>query len=132
MLPVGKYVPLETLMYGLLLPSGNDAAVALAERVLGTVPRFVARMNEEAQHLGLHCTHYVSPDGIEDANVSCAADLATLARLDLAQPRIARIAATPSTVQPLPIKGGKVWLYNNNPLLRFEYPGAIGLKTGRD
>jgi D-alanyl-D-alanine carboxypeptidase (penicillin-binding protein 5/6) len=129
-LPVGKYVPLETLVYGLLLPSGNDAAVALAERVAQSVPRFVARMNDEAHALGLGCTHYVSPDGIEDANVSCAADLATLAREDLRQPLIARVAATASTVQPLPIKGGKVWLYNNNPLLRFGYPGAIGLKTG--
>jgi D-alanyl-D-alanine carboxypeptidase (penicillin-binding protein 5/6) len=129
-LPVGKYVRLETLLYGLMLPSGNDAAVALSERVAGSVPRFVARMNDEARHLGLSCTHYVSPYGLEDANRSCAADLATLARLDLAQPRIARVAGSASSVQPLPIKGGKVWLYNNNPLLRYHYPGAIGLKTG--
>jgi serine-type D-Ala-D-Ala carboxypeptidase (penicillin-binding protein 5/6) len=129
-LPVGKYVRLETLLYGLLLPSGNDAAVALAEHVAGSVPRFVVRMNEEARQLGLSCTHYVSPDGLEDANRSCAADLATLARLDLDEPRIARVASTAATVQPLPIKGGRVWLYNNNPLLRFHYPGAIGLKTG--
>jgi D-alanyl-D-alanine carboxypeptidase (penicillin-binding protein 5/6) len=129
-LPVGKYVRLETLLYGLLLPSGNDAAVALAEHVAGSVPRFVVRMNEEARHLGLSCTHYASPDGLEDANRSCAADLATLARLDLDEPRIAHVASTAATVQPLPIKGGRVWLYNNNPLLRFHYPGAIGLKTG--
>lgn len=129
-LPVGKYVRLETLLYGLMLPSGNDAAVALSERVAGSVPRFVARMNAEARHLGLSCTHYVSPYGLEDANRSCAADLATLARLDLAQPRIARVARSASAVQPLPIKGGKVWLYNNNPLLRYGYPGALGLKTG--
>jgi D-alanyl-D-alanine carboxypeptidase len=129
-LPVGKYVRLETLLYGLLLPSGNDAAVALAEHVAGSVPRFVARMNDEARQLGLSCTRYVSPDGLEDANRSCAADLATLARLDLDEPRIARVASTAATVQPLPIKGGRVWLYNNNPLLRFHYPGAIGLKTG--
>jgi D-alanyl-D-alanine carboxypeptidase len=129
-LPVGKYVRLETLLYGLMLPSGNDAAVALSEGVAGSVPRFVARMNDEARHLGLSCTHYVSPYGLQDANRSCAADLATLARVDLEQPRIARVASSASTVQPLPIKGGKVWLYNNNPLLRFHYPGAIGLKTG--
>ncbi len=129
-LPVGKYARLETLLYGLMLPSGNDAAVALSERVAGSVPRFVARMNDEARHLGLSCTHYVSPYGLEDANRSCAADLATLARLDLDQPRIARVAGSASSVQPLPIKGGKVWLYNNNPLLRYHYPGAIGLKTG--
>jgi len=129
-LPAGRYVRLETLLYGLMLPSGNDAAIALAERVAGSVPRFVVRMNEEARHLGLSCTHYVSPDGIEDANRSCAADLATLARLDLDEPRIARVAGSASAVEPLPIKGGKVWLYNNNPLLRYHYPGAIGLKTG--
>jgi D-alanyl-D-alanine carboxypeptidase len=129
-LPAGKYVRLETLLYGLLLPSGNDAAVALAERVAGSVPRFVARMNDESRQLGLSCTHYVSPDGLEDANRSCAADLATLARLDLDQPRIERVASSASAVEPLPIKGGRVWLYNNNPLLRYHYPGAIGLKTG--
>jgi serine-type D-Ala-D-Ala carboxypeptidase (penicillin-binding protein 5/6) len=129
-LPVGKYVRLETLLYGLMLPSGNDAAVALSERVAGSVPRFVTLMNDEARHLGLRCTHYVSPYGLEDANRSCAADLATLARVDLDQPRIARVARSASTVQPLPIKGGRVWLYNNNPLLRYGYPGALGLKTG--
>jgi serine-type D-Ala-D-Ala carboxypeptidase (penicillin-binding protein 5/6) len=129
-LPAGRYVRLETLLYGLMLPSGNDAAVALAEHVAGSVPRFVARMNDEARQLALSCTHYVSPDGLEDANRSCAADLATLARLDLEQPRIARVAGSASAVEPLPIKGGKVWLYNNNPLLRYHYPGAIGLKTG--
>jgi serine-type D-Ala-D-Ala carboxypeptidase (penicillin-binding protein 5/6) len=129
-LPAGKRVRLETLLYGLLLPSGNDAAVALAESVAGTVPGFVARMNGEARRLRLGCTHYDSPDGLANGDRSCADDLATLARLDLAQPRIAAVAATSSTVQPLPIKGGRVWLYNNNPLLRFHYPGAIGLKTG--
>ncbi len=129
-LPVGRHVRLETLLYGLMLPSGNDAAVALAEHIAGSVPAFVARMNAEARRLHLGCTRYVSPDGLENANRSCALDLATLARLDLAQPRIEHVASSPSAVEPLPIKGGKVWLYNNNPLLRFAYPGAIGLKTG--
>jgi serine-type D-Ala-D-Ala carboxypeptidase (penicillin-binding protein 5/6) len=129
-LPVGRHVRLQTLLYGLMLPSGNDAAVALAEHEAGSVSAFVRQMNDEAQRLHLGCTRYVSPDGLEDANRSCALDLATLARLDLAQPQIARVAATSSTVQPLPIKGGHVWLYNNNPLLRFGYPGALGLKTG--
>jgi D-alanyl-D-alanine carboxypeptidase (penicillin-binding protein 5/6) len=129
-LPVGKHVPLQTLLYGLMLPSGNDAAIALAQHSAGSVRAFVARMNAEAAHLHLGCTHFVSPDGIENANRSCALDLAALARLDLAQSQIARVAASASAVEPLPIKGGRVWLYNNNPLLRFGYPGAIGLKTG--
>jgi D-alanyl-D-alanine carboxypeptidase (penicillin-binding protein 5/6) len=129
-LPVGRHVRLETLLYGLMLPSGNDAAIALAEHIAGSERAFVAQMNTEAQRLHLGCTRYVSPDGLETANRSCALDLATLARLDLAQPRLAHVAASASAVEPLPIKGGHVWLYNNNPLLRFGYPGAIGLKTG--
>ncbi len=129
-LPAGRYVRMLTLLYGLLLPSGNDAAVALAEHVAGSVPAFVALMNAEARRLHLGCTRFVSPDGIETANRSCPVDLARLAQLDLAQPLIARVARTEETVQPLPIKGGRVWLYNNNPLLVYGYPGTIGLKTG--
>jgi serine-type D-Ala-D-Ala carboxypeptidase (penicillin-binding protein 5/6) len=130
LLPLHKRVPLETLLYGLLLPSGNDAAVALAEAVAGSVHDFVAKMNAEAVRLGLACTHYVSPDGLGDGNTSCAADLADLARVDLDQPRIARVTRSASAVLPFPIKGGKLYLYNNNPLLRYGYPGATGLKTG--
>jgi serine-type D-Ala-D-Ala carboxypeptidase (penicillin-binding protein 5/6) len=130
LLPVYKHVPLETLLYGLLLPSGNDAAVALAEDVSGTLPAFVRRMNEEAARLGMGCTRYVSPDGLEDGNSSCAADLAELAHVDLAEPRIAAVARSASAVRPFPIKGGRLYLYNNNPLLRYGYPGASGLKTG--
>jgi D-alanyl-D-alanine carboxypeptidase (penicillin-binding protein 5/6) len=129
-LPAGRSVRMLTLLYGLLLPSGNDAAVALAEHVAGSVRAFVALMNAEAVRLHLGCTRYVSPDGLEDGNRSCPVDLARLARLDLAQPLLARVAGTEATVQPLPIKGGRVWLYNNNPLLVYGYPGAIGLKTG--
>jgi serine-type D-Ala-D-Ala carboxypeptidase (penicillin-binding protein 5/6) len=129
-LPAGRRVRMLTLLYGLLLPSGNDAAIALAEAVAGSVPAFVARMNDEARRLHLGCTRFVSPDGLEDGNRSCAADLARLAALDLAQPLLAHVAGTAATVQPLPIKGGRVWLYNNNPLLVYGYPGAIGLKTG--
>lgn len=130
-LPLGKHVLLESMLYGLLLPSGNDAAVALAQHLAGTVKGFVARMNAEAAHLGMGCTRYSSPSGYYDAgNFSCAADLAMLAHMDLAQPRIARVAHTYSAVLPFPIKGGKLYLYNNNPLLIYHYPGTTGLKTG--
>jgi D-alanyl-D-alanine carboxypeptidase (penicillin-binding protein 5/6) len=130
-LPVGRYVGLETMLYGLLLPSGNDAAVALAQRAAGSVPAFVRRMNAEAARLGLGCTRYSSPSGYYDeGNFSCAADLAVLAHVDLAQPRLARIVRTAAAVRPFPIKGGKLFLYNNNPLLIYGYPGLTGLKTG--
>ncbi len=130
-LPLGKNVRLETMLYGLLLPSGNDAAVALAQHVSGGVDTFVDGMNEEAARLGMGCTHYTSPSGYFNArNYSCAADLAELAHVDLEQPLLARIVRTEKAVVPLPIKGGKVYLYNNNPLLVYGYPGATGLKTG--
>jgi len=130
-LPLGKRVRLESMLYGLLLPSGNDAAVALAQYVAGSVNRFVVRMNAEAAKLGLGCTHYSSPSGyVNNANFSCAADLAVLAHVDLEQPRIASIVRTYSAALPFPIKGGKLYLDNNNPLLIYHYPGVTGLKTG--
>jgi D-alanyl-D-alanine carboxypeptidase len=131
MLPLGKHVRLETMLYGLLLPSGNDAAVALAQHVAGTVNNFVVRMNDEAAKLGMGCTRYSSPSGYYDAgNFSCAADLAELAHVDLEQPRIASVVRTYTAALSFPIKGGKLYLYNNNPLLIYGYPGLTGLKTG--
>jgi D-alanyl-D-alanine carboxypeptidase len=130
-LPLGRHVRLQSMLYGLLLPSGNDAAVAIAERISGTVKRFVLRMNSEAARLGLGCTRYSSPSGYLDrGNYSCSADLAELAHADLEQPRIASIVHTYAAVLPFPIKGGKLYLYNNNPLLIYGYPGTTGLKTG--
>ncbi len=130
-LPLGHHVSAETMLYGLLLPSGNDAAVALAQHVAGTVKRFVAKMNFQAAALGMGCTHYSSPSGYYNThNYSCAADLAELAHVDLEQPRIARVTRTYIAVRPFPIKGGRLYLDNNNPLLIYGYPGVTGLKTG--
>ncbi len=130
-LPLGRHVPLESMLYGLMLPSGNDAAVALAQHVSGSVGAFVARMNQKAAKMGLGCTLYASPSGyVDQRNFSCAADLAVLAHVDLQQPRIARIARTLRAILPFPIKGGKLFIYNNNPLLIYGYPGVTGLKTG--
>jgi D-alanyl-D-alanine carboxypeptidase len=130
-LPLGKQVRLESMLYGLLLPSGNDAAIALAEHVSGSTRAFVTRMNERAAQLGMGCTHYSSPSGyLDQYNFSCAADLALLAHVDLQQPRIASIARTYTAKLPFPIMGGHLYLYNNNPLLIYHYPGLTGLKTG--
>jgi serine-type D-Ala-D-Ala carboxypeptidase (penicillin-binding protein 5/6) len=130
-LPLGKHVRLESMLYGLLLPSGNDAAVALAQHVSGSVSAFVTRMNDRAAQLGMGCTHYSSPSGyVDQYNFSCAADLALLAHVDLRQARIASIARTYTAKLPFPIKGGHLYLYNNNPLLIYHYPGLTGLKTG--
>jgi D-alanyl-D-alanine carboxypeptidase (penicillin-binding protein 5/6) len=130
-LPKGKSVGVSAMLYGLLLPSGNDAAIALAQRTSGTVARFVTRMNAEAASLGLQCSHFSSPSGFVDAgNSSCPLDLAALSRAILDQPRLAKIVGRRQAVLPFPIKGGKLFLNNNNPLLRTGYPGTIGIKTG--
>ncbi len=105
--------------------------MALAQHVAGSVKHFVTRMNAEAAKLGMGCTHYSSPSGYYDErNYSCAADLALLAHADLQQPRLASIVRTYTAVLPFPIKGGRLYLYNNNPLLIYSYPGVTGMKTG--
>ena len=131
-LPRGKWIGVNTMLHGLLLPSGNDAAIALAQRAAhGSVAGFVRVMNDKAQSLGLVCTRYSSPSGFVDkGNRSCAGDLAALARAVLRTPRLARIVRRREAVLPFPIKGGRLYLYNNNPLLRQGYPGTTGLKTG--
>ena len=130
-LPAGREVKLETMLNGLLLVSGNDAAIALAQHDARTVPRFVARMNKRARRLGLRCTHFTTPHGLQDrGNYSCARDLAELARADLANRRVARIAATDHGRFRFPIRGGFLDLYNNNPFIRAGAEGITGLKTG--
>jgi D-alanyl-D-alanine carboxypeptidase len=120
------------MLHGLLLPSGNDAAIALAQRAAGgSMARFVGMMNGRARAMGMLCTRFSRPDGYRDrGNHSCAGDLAVLARAVLRVPRLARIVRRRSAVLPFPIKGGRIYLYNNNPLLRSGYRGITGLKTG--
>lgn len=130
LLPKGRHVTTEALLHGLLLPSGNDAAIALADGVAGSRAQFVQEMNHKAEMLGLRCTHFASPSGIDDRDVSCAADLAALARVVMSKKRIARIVRKAHAAVRFPIKGGKLYLNNTNPLLRMGYPGTIGLKTG--
>jgi D-alanyl-D-alanine carboxypeptidase (penicillin-binding protein 5/6) len=131
-LPRGKWIGVNTMLYGLLLPSGIDAAIALAQRAAGgSVKRFVRYMNDKAADLGLECSRFGTPSGYEDkGNHSCAADLAAIARAVLREPRLARIVRRRQAVLPFPIKGGKLYLTNHNPLLRQRYPGTTGLKTG--
>ena len=131
LLPLGKHVRVETVLYGLLLPSGNDAAVALAQHVAGTVRRFVKEMNEEAARLGLGCTHYSSPSGYYDArNYSCAADLAELAHVDSQQPRIASDHAHRQRGAALPDQGRQAVPVQQQSAALYGYPGTTGLKTG--
>jgi D-alanyl-D-alanine carboxypeptidase len=130
-LPKGKKVPLRDLFYGLLLVSGNDAAIALAQHDSGSVPAFVRRMNGWRRRLGLHCSHFSSPSGILDRdNYSCPRDLAALTRADLRNPWIRRVVSTRQVRFKFPVKGGYLDLYNNNPFILEEMRGITGLKTG--
>jgi D-alanyl-D-alanine carboxypeptidase len=128
---LNRRVGVETMLNGLLLPSGNDAAIALSQRVSGTEARFVELMNREARAMGLTCTRFSSPDGFNNrGNHSCTPDLAALARAVLREPRLARIVRRRQVVLPFPIKGGRIYLYNHNPLLLQGYRGVTGVKTG--
>ena len=131
LLPLGKRVPEMALLYGLLLPSGNDAAIALSQHVAQTEDRFIAMMNAHARAMGLRCTHFASVSGVVDqGNYSCATDLAMLAHAVLEQPLLRRIVGSSSAIVPFPIKNHKLFLYNNNPLMYVRYPGVDGVKTG--
>ncbi|HEX8744594.1 MAG TPA: hypothetical protein VF712_15830 [Thermoleophilaceae bacterium] len=129
-LPRGKKVPVEALLAGMLLPSGNDAAVALAEAVAGSDRRFARLATRRARQLGLGCTRYVDSYGLRAGNRSCAADLAAMTRLAMKQPRITRLVRHAHVNIPFPIKGRRLDVSTTNPLLREGYPGTIGLKTG--
>jgi D-alanyl-D-alanine carboxypeptidase (penicillin-binding protein 5/6) len=131
LLPRDKRIGLQTMLYGLMLASGNDAAIALSQRVSGTLAQFVAEMNAKAQEMNLGCTRFSRPDGFQDAgNHSCAYDLAALAKAVMDNRRLRRIVRRDSVILPFPIKGGKIFLYNHNPLLKTHYPGTVGIKTG--
>jgi serine-type D-Ala-D-Ala carboxypeptidase (penicillin-binding protein 5/6) len=130
LLPRGRRVRFETLLNGMLIVSGNDAAIALAVHLAGSERRFVRLMNARAARWGLGCTHFASSHGLEDGNRSCARDLAVMTRLAMAEPRIRRIVRRRQVNFRFPIKGGRLFLYGHNPLIRLGYPGAIGLKTG--
>jgi D-alanyl-D-alanine carboxypeptidase len=136
LLPRGRKVPLEALLQALILISANDAAVALAEHDGGSVPRFIKEMNAQARAMGLTCTHFTTPNGLRDrGNYSCPRDLAALARADLANKRIARIAETRYAKPRFPIRGKHLYLTNNHYFLQrglIGVPGAqvTGLKTG--
>jgi D-alanyl-D-alanine carboxypeptidase len=145
LLPPHRHVRLRALLYGLLLPSGNDAAIALAQHVSGAIHRFVAKMNATARRMGLTCSHFSSPDGYQDrGNTSCARDLAVVAREVLRRRRLASIVRREHAVLPFIVphtakvhghkktvwKPGPLYLVNNNPLLLTGYPGTTGVKTG--
>lgn len=114
----------ETLLYGLLLCSGNDAAVALADHCGGSVARFVGWMNETAQRIGMTGSSFANPNGLDDEqHYSTARDMALLAAYAARNPTFVRLCSTRSVTV-----GGRT-MTNHNKLLQ-SVEGCIGMKTG--
>ncbi len=141
----GEQLPVRELLYGLLLPSGNDASVALAEHFGGRLkpagnpstgadplPRFIAEMNRVADELGLRETHFANPNGLPaSGHHSSARDLAKLTHHALALPTFARYVSTSkrgcTLLGPNGHRRNVIWT-NTNRLLGTE--GYDGVKTG--
>jgi D-alanyl-D-alanine carboxypeptidase len=122
----GQEMSIRDLLYGMLLASGNDAAIAIAEHVAGSVPDFVELMNDKAAELGLEHSRFGNPHGLDQPDhYSSAYDMATFGRALLENERLAAIVRT-QKYQPA-WNGPQVW--NGNELIGF-YPGAVGVKIG--
>ncbi len=120
----GEQLTLETLLYGLMLCSGNDAAVAIAGHVGGSQTGFVALMNEMAGELGMEHSSFANPNGLDhEDHYSTARDMARLACAAVQNETLVRIASTQTVTA-----GGRT-MTNHNKLLRYV-DGCIGLKTG--
>lgn len=126
-LRAGEKLKLLELVYGLMLRSGNDAAVAIACFLDGGIDAFADRMNARAAQLGMRDTHFTNPNGLHDAaHYTSARDLCVLAAAALENPVFAQIVRTRYRET-----GGDTprMLKNKNRLL-WEYEGGIGVKTG--
>ena len=120
----GEVLTLQELLYGLMLSSGNDAAVALAIYCGGTVEGFAELMNDKAHILGMHDTHFENPNGLDSpGHYSTARDMAILAAYAMENPIFYKTVSTKS------VKVGERYLTNHNKLL-WRVEGADGVKTG--
>ena len=128
-LRAGEVLTLEELLYGLLLPSGNDAAECIAAHCGGSggsggSAQFVRWMNEKAKALGMEHTSFANPSGLDEmGHSSCALDMARLAAYAMQNPTFARIVSTRTA------SVGTRTMTNHNKLLA-SYSGCVGLKTG--
>ena len=125
-LKLDQRIPMRSVLAGLMLRSGNDAATAVAEHVAGSEEAFVARMNQRAQELGLRDTRFVNASGLTDDRSHRASplDLARLTAVAMAHPDFAKWAAARRLAVP-----GLGTLENRNELIG-RYRGANGVKTG--
>jgi D-alanyl-D-alanine carboxypeptidase (penicillin-binding protein 5/6) len=138
-LAAGQQVSLRELLLGLAVPSGNDAAVAVALRLAPTVADFVDLMNGEARRLGFSVTHFTEPSGISEYNMTSAREFARFCQyyLELYPQAPREFHSVPEFAYPKPEnvaqqyreRPGTIVQYNHNTLLK-DFPGVDGLKTG--
>ena len=129
-LQLGETLTLEQMLLGLMLSSGNDAAVAIAEHIGGTTEAFVALMNERAKEIGAVNTHFANPHGLPDENhYTTAYDLALITREAMGNEQFRRLVSTAKASIPWQGRSYMRQLSNKNKLLS-AYPGATGVKTG--
>lgn len=129
-LEVGEKMTLEDMLYGLMLSSGNDAAVAIAEHIGGSVEGFVQMMNEKAEEIGAHNTHFMNPNGLSvDGHYTTAYDLALISCYGMNNPTFRQIVGTET--REIPWEGHEYnrFLRNKNKIL-WQYEGGNGVKTG--
>jgi D-alanyl-D-alanine carboxypeptidase len=126
----GEVLTVEQLLYALMVPSGNDAAITLAEETAGSVSAFVEMMNDKAEALGLSNTHFSNPNGLHlEDHYSSARDLATLTQYAMQDPTFRRIVDTPKYELPWP-DGSFIREYKSGNVLLEKYPWVDGVKTG--
>ncbi|GAC1454652.1 MAG: hypothetical protein PVS3B3_04100 [Ktedonobacteraceae bacterium] len=134
-LQLGDIVSLKDLLYGLMLPSGDDAAIAIADGLAGSPDKFVQRMNLFAHRLHLYQTHYTNPDGLTPDNqtnpnhYTTAADLLRLAQYAMSLPLFAQIVQTPTYTLAANGQHHRYTWKTTNDLLT-SYTGMTGIKTG--
>ena len=128
-LQAGETYKVEELLKGIAIASGNDAVVAMAEKVSGSVSDFVALMNEKAKSLGLTNTKFLNPHGLDtEGHVTTARDMAIIARELIKHTSILKFTSIYEDYLKKS-DGSSIWLVNTNKLVRF-YDGVDGLKTG--
>ena len=126
----GEQLKLNDLLYGMMLVSGNDATVAVAEHISGSVDKFARLMTDKALAIGAVNTNFANPSGLPDPrHYSTASDLARIAAYGYKNPLFTQIIGTRHTVIPWPGKNHDRDLYNENKML-WMYDGGNGVKTG--
>ena len=129
-LSLGEQLTLEQMLYGLMLASGNDAAVAIAEHVGGTLEGFLNQMNARAQAMGLTNTRFTTPHGLPASDhYTTAYDLAHITAQAMRFPFFRELVSTQRASIPWPGREYDRILRNKNRLLS-DYEGATGVKTG--